>query len=90
MMEGIEKIIITNNNPNMIYAMFAIMAFFVIIVNLIGIKLKLKRKEQLEEVRKKIIKRHESMETELLRKRREQGNDYVNKSEQGFGFSGRN
>ena len=87
MMEGIEKIVIENNNPNMVFALFAIMALFVILINLIGIKMKMKRKEQLEEVKRKIQKRHESMETELARKRREQGNSYV---KEGFGFSGRN
>ena len=43
MMEGIEKIVIENNNPNMVFALFAIMALFVILINLIGIKMKMKR-----------------------------------------------
>ena len=67
-MDMVETMVIENNNPNLVFTLFFIIAVVVIIVNLIGIKFLIDRKKTLEDVKKKIEKRHETMVFEARRK----------------------
>lgn len=67
-MNELETIVIENNNPNQIFTLVLILAVIFIVVSLIEIKLLSDRKKRLESVRKKIVKRHESMVFEFNRK----------------------
>ena len=67
-MNELETIVIENNNPNQIFTLVLILVVIFIVVSLIEIKLLSDRKKRLEGVRKKIVKRHESMVCEFNRK----------------------
>ena len=67
-MNELETIVIENNNPNQIFTLVLILVVIFIVVSLIEIKLLSDRKKRLEGVRKKIVKRHESMVFEFNRK----------------------
>ena len=67
-MNELETIVIENNNPNQIFTLVLILVVIFIVVSLIEIKLLSDRKKRLEGVRKKIVKRLESMVVEFNRK----------------------
>lgn len=71
-MENVKTLIIQDNNPDLLLFLAAIIAVVLIVVNLIGIYMKKKRKQRLEETKQKIIKRHEQLEIEFSRKEAEQ------------------
>lgn len=67
-MGGIETLVIPDNNPSGLGYIFLIIAVGIIIVNLINAQILKARKKRLEDVREKIIRRHEQLEMEYSKK----------------------
>lgn len=64
-MTDIPVYVMPDNNENQFMTFVAILAIVFIVTTMIEIFIKIKRKEHLQEVKKKLVKRHSQMETEL-------------------------
>lgn len=64
-MTDVPVYVMPDNNENQFMTFVAILAIVFIVTTMIEIFIKIKRKEHLQEVKKKLVKRHSQMETEL-------------------------
>lgn len=62
------EIVINDNNPNMLLSLVAIIAFLIVLYELITIKLNNKRLKKLMHAKKLILERHDRIEAENERR----------------------
>ena len=68
MYADVPTIVIESNNPDLMTGIVVIVCSVLILTDLLGIKMKLNRKVELEAVKRKIIHRHDIIKYEHARK----------------------
>lgn len=79
-----QTIVITDNNPNLIPGIILIICVSFIVAQIVSINLKIKRKKRLENVKKKIEKRHDIMENEYWREEQYKNAKSINNTNNGL------